>query len=545
MYRKRRRRLMTLGIALVVVLVAVVAAVAASGGGSDDESTPAASSERTLTIAMSGEIETLDSDFSRFQRANEVNYNTQDQFFRYGTKPGDGLDVYDPTKYEASSIESWEESPDGKTVDLTIRPGQKFNHTGNPVTADDFIYWFERSQGTKSGYLFNVNTAGITGWKKTGENSFQLRFKQRSPYFYALFRDQSQAPVDAKEMERHKTAGDPWATKWKAKHEAASGEYYVESHRAGVETVLRANPNYWGPKPYFERIVLKIVPSSADRALLLQRGSVDIARDMSIDEVESLRDAQGVKVVSAPTREQYQLGMNNKRGPFKNVKVRQALSYAVPYTSIVNDVLKGEASEPRSPIARAGQLHDDSAWPYRTDPEQAKRLLAEAGYGDGFGFKLAIESGNPVTEELAILLKDSFKRIGVDMTIEKQSAAVFAERTDQRQHEAWLRSILWYVDDPGYIGQTFYQCGALLNWMDYCNKDVDRLVKRMVSLPIGDRDAKAPLAKEMQRLVARDAPTLILAEPNLLLPMRDDIQGYVQLPDNLLWYSPLKRAAQD
>jgi ABC-type transport system substrate-binding protein len=67
----------------------------------------------------------------------------------------------------------------------------------------------------------------------------------------------------------------------------------------------------------------------------------------------------------------------------------------------------------------------------------------------------------------------------------------------------------------------------------------------MVSLPIDDREEKAPLAEDMQRLVADDAPTLILAEPNLLLPMRDDIAGYVHLPDNLLWYYPLERAAQD
>src|SRR5690606_19414288 len=136
---------------------------------------------------------------------------------------------------------------------------------------------------------------------------------------------------------------DPWATEWKAKNEAASGEYYVERHRPGVETVLRAHPDYWGGKPYFERVVLKVVPSSANRALLLQRGSVHIARDLSIDEIESLRDAPGVKVVSAPTRDQYHLGLNNKKGPFKDPKVRQALSYAVPYEEIVKNVFKDEA----------------------------------------------------------------------------------------------------------------------------------------------------------------------------------------------------------
>jgi peptide/nickel transport system substrate-binding protein len=526
--------------------VVAVVAVAIGGGGDDGDETggqPAAGgAERTLTIAMSGEIETFDSDFSRFQRSNEVNYNVQDQFFRYGTRPGDGYELYDPTKYEGSAVESWRESDEGKTIDLEVRPGTKFNHTGNPVTADDFIYWFDRSQGTKSGYLFNVDTAGITDWEKTGESSVRVRFKQRSPYFYALFRDQSQAPVDSKEMEKHATAADKWATEWKARNEAASGEYFVEKHEPGVQTVLRANPDYWDGKPYFDRVVLKVVPSSADRALLLQRGEVDIARDLSIDEVDSLRDAEGVRVLSIPTRDQYHLGMNNEKGPFKNPEVRRALSYAVPYDEIVRDVLKGEATVPKSPVARAGQFHDGSSWNYRYDIEEAKRLLEEAGYPDGFSFRLAIESGNPTTEELAILLKDRFADAGVTMQIDKQSAAVFAERTDKRQHEAWLRSILWYVDDPGYIGNTFYKCDALLNWMDYCNPEADRLIEQMTSLPIDARAEKEPLAKEFQRIVGADAPTLILAEPNLLLPMRDDIEGYVHLPDNLLWYYPLRRA---
>lgn len=542
MYAQRRRRLTLIGIAGVIVVAAIVVIVAASSSSEDSSGGNAASASHVLRIAIPGDIETLDSDFSHFQLSNEVNYNTQDQFFRYRVRTVDGVETYDPTKIEGSAIESWEEAPDGKSVELKLRPGQKFNHTGNPVTSDDLEYWYKRALGTKSGYLFNVSAAGITGVEKTGPDSVRVTFKRPSPFFFQLFRDQSQAPVDSKEMAKHATDDDPWATKWKATHEAADGEYFVQSSMPGVETVLRANPDYWAGKPYYDQVVLKVTPSAANRALLLQRGAVDIAEGLGIDQLDDLRDAEGVKVLSVPDRNQYHLGFNNKRKPFDDVAVRRALSYAVPYDSIVKDVLRGQAQTPQSPIAREGQGFDGDAWPYSYDLDKARSMLAAAGYPDGFSFTLAIGSDDPAVEEMAIVLKDQFKRIGVELKIDKQTNASFAETLDKRRADAWLRSVLWYIDDPGYVGQTFYQCGGLLNWMDYCDRDVDALTRRLIATPQEDTERRQRLADAMQKRIIDGAPSLILAEPNYQLAMRDDITGYQKLPDDLLWYYPLKQA---
>jgi peptide/nickel transport system substrate-binding protein len=546
MYGKRRTRLLIGGAAALLVVVVVVIVLAVTGGDDGEQATREASAQdRTLRIAIAGDVETLDSDFSRFQRANEVNLNTQGQFFSYGTREGgEGYVLYDPKKILGGSVESWKLSPDRKTIDLNIRRGQKFPKTGNPVTADDFIYWFDRAQGTKSGYLFNVNTAGITKWQKTGRYSVRLTFERPSPFFFFLFRDQSQAPVDSVEMKKQATADDKWSTKWKANHDAANGEYFVERQTEGVEMVLRRNPGYWS-KPFFDRVVLRVSPSAANRALLLQRGTVDIATELSSDDLDSLRNAEGVKVLSIPSRNQYHFGFNTKRKPFTSTKVRQALSYAVPYDEIKNDVLRGRAQIPQSPVARQGQGFDGSGWPYKYDLNRAKQLLGEAGYANGFSFRLGVSSDDPIVEELAILLKDRFRRIGVNMRIDKQSAAVFAERLEKRQSDAWLRSLLWFVDDPGYVGQTFYQCGALLNWMDFCDRRIDRVIKRVVDTPIEEGDERQQAAAEMQRLLSEAAPTLILAEPNFELAMREDIEGYVHLPDHLLLYSALQRGDGD
>jgi len=118
--------------------------------------------ENVLVIAISGDVETLDPPFSRFQRSNEVNYNVYDQFFRYGWyDTGEGYSATDVSVIEGAAVESWAWSDDGLSITLNIRQGVPFPKTGREVTADDFIYWFERAYGTQSGTEWNCLTANI------------------------------------------------------------------------------------------------------------------------------------------------------------------------------------------------------------------------------------------------------------------------------------------------------------------------------------------------------------------------------------------------
>lgn len=522
----------------------VPAATEAPAAAEEPAAEPAETEEKILTIGISGDVETIDADFSHFSTSNEVNYNILDQFFLYGyTDTGEGYSMYDPKQIQGSSIESWELSDDGLEITLHVRPGTKFNQTGNPVTADDFIYYFDRGIETKSGYLWNIKNANIEKWEKIDDSTFKIIFSKPSPFFFYLFRDQSQAPVESAEMKKNATSDDPWSTKWKARNDAGSGEYYVESWTPGVEMVLAANKDYWAGAPFFDKVILKVIPSSADRALLLQQGAIDIAKDLSPNEIDQLREAEGVKILSIPTRDQYEMGLNNTMPPFDNKLVRQALSYAVPYDTIVNDVFKGRALKSQSPVAVKGNGFVPGLWPYSFDLEKAKQLLAEAGYANGFDMKLDITADAPVPEELAILIQSTFKELSINVTIDKQTSAVFAEQLDKKSHQAWITDLLWYVDDAAYTGFAFYTCDNVINWMAYCNPEVDKAIYEAAAIwKPEDQARKDELTKLMQQLIIDDAPTLMLGEVNLELAMREDIIGYVQLPDNMLWYWPLKRA---
>ena len=496
--------------------------------------------ENILIIAIASDIETLDPPFSRFQRSNETNLNIYDQFFRYAAvDTGEGYSIADTSMIEGAAIESWEWTDDNRGIILHIREGVTFPKTGREVTADDFIYWFDRAYGTESGTLFNVETANIESVEKTGDYEITLGFSTPSPWLFYLFRDQSQAPMDAEEAQAHAEDDDEWATRWLSKNDVGSGEYYVESWEPGVEMVLRANPDYWAGPAFFDQVVLQIVPSSADRALLLREGEVDIATDLSTDELDSLREADGVKVLSIPTRNQMIFGFNTTMEPFDNVLVRQALSYAVPYDDIVEGIFGGRALVSAGPIPVRGQFHEPDLWTYSYDPGQARALLEEAGYADGFEFTLDISSGLPTVEQIAVVLQAAFADVGVTMSINPQPAATFAEQLGTLEHHAWMRDLLWYVDDPGYTGVLLFRTEAVVNWMGYTNPELDAVIDEL-AITI-DPDRKAELAAEYQELAIADAPALYITELPFELAMRDDIQGYVQLPDNLLWYYPLYR----
>jgi peptide/nickel transport system substrate-binding protein len=324
-----------------------------------------------------------------------------------------------------------------------------------------------------------------------------------------------------------------------AKNDAGAGPYFIESWTPGVEIVYRRNPYYWDKPPFFDKVVLKIIPNSANRALLLQQGSVDIATELSTEEIDALQGSPNVKILSIPTRNQLTLGLNNDIEPFNDVRVRQALAYAVAYEDIQIGVFKGQALTSEGPVAVLSQYHVDGLWPFEYDLDKAKALLHDAGYPDGFEFTLNIPTGLPIAEKVAVVVKDSFARIGVNMVINKQSDSVFGELLWKGEHPAYIRDIIWYVDDVGYLSAWGYKTGGICNWSNYSNTRVDELTDQLATE--ADMQKRHQMSEELQKIIIDESPILFLGDMNFMLAMRDNIDGYLQLPENYLYYYTLFR----
>lgn len=507
--------------------------------------------DKTLVIAIPGDVETVDPGFGAHQRTNETLKNIYDQFFEYNIEDtGEGYFIADTTDIIGSAIESYEFSDDYLEVKLKVREGMEFVETGNPITAEDIYYKFERAFGLAASEAWVFNTAGVFDMDQVsldGDYELTIEFEQPAPLFLPLLRDQCTGVYDSVAMKENSTDGDPWSTEWLARNYAGSGPYYVESWDRGEQMILAKNQDHWAADedhPYFDKIVLRVVEDSTTRSLMLEEGSIDIAAELSPEELFELEGEPGVSILSIPSTEQFVLGVNFEHEPFDDIKLRQALAYAIPYDSIVDGVFRGEANKGVGPMSSLSAFYEPYGLGdfdfYDTDMDKAAELIEEAGYSpDELSFNLAIQSGWPVAEEIAILVSDSFGQIGVDVSIDKQSASVFAEKMANKEQEAFIRDYGAYVDDPFYVFFLFHETGTIINWTNYSNERVDEIVEETRYMV--DEEQRRELYREAVELAQEEVAYYHLVEQNYMAATRDDIAGFVNEPDYLWRYDRIYR----
>lgn len=541
-----RRALLRVG-AVTVGVMGAVGLWAGFGGNTprtgDAAAATAAKDPRTLVIGVSSDPQTLDPEFGQATRANETLKNIYAQWVRYPPKdPSKDVTTADVSRVVPEAFKSWKVAKNG-TITFTLRAGATFP-SGRSITADDFVYKVHRALGVKFGSVFVFNILGITKAsqvKKLSRTTFQIKLPAPSPILGPMMRDQDAGIVDSGLVKQNSTKADPWGTKWLARTGgAASGAYVIAQYVPGTSMTLKANPNYWGPKPYFTTVVLQVIPSSQNRVLLLRKGSIDIAEDLSVEDAVRLKGQAGVKVVSFPTVAQNMLGFVADKKPFNDVRVRQAIAYAIPYQQLVAGPLRGQAKVAKGVWPQNSIWFQNAPWPYKLDKAKAKALLAQAGYSGGLTFTVEISDGDADAQALAIPLKTALADVGVTMNIAKLSAAQFQKNRSERSMQAWIGSNLGsYVDDPFYHSFLWLGTNSVINWFKYSNAFVDASQKKFAKvMTVKQRRA---LARQVQVQLNKDVPFLSLGEPNYLLPVRQDITGIVYEPDGLVTYRYLKR----
>ena len=509
----------------------------------------AQANKRTLRIAVADDVATMDPTFGQSGATNLFLKNTYLQPIQYAIPAGSYESINaDTTNFEGNSVGSWEVTNNGRNVLLTIRKGMTFPTTGNPVTADDFWWTLERALGTKAGPAWvwgNIGIKSMDQVKRVDEWTIELVNTRPSAIQFPLMRDQTLGLLDSKEVKSHASDDDHWALKWMSRNYAGNGAYVLDTWEPGTRIVLKANPSFFADQPYFNRVEFLVIPESSNRLAMLSTGDVDIAFALSAAELSRAEKARGVKVLSIPDRQKLNVGLNVRKGAkFDNVKLRQALAYAVPYDDIVYGVLKDRAAKSAGPMSvnsRFFGLYNLADMPsYYTDLDKAKELLKESGHGSGFSFELITAKGVPHVEQSAASLKSSFAKIGVDMTITPVSQAKMAEKNGQGTYDAFMRDWLTdYVDDPYYHFFLWWGTGVVINWTGYSNTQVDKWYQSTASI-VDDNQRRTPYRNAIRQLI-KDSAMLWLADGDYTLAVRKDIGGITLHPDTLLYLRPLKR----
>jgi peptide/nickel transport system substrate-binding protein len=457
--------------------------------------------------------------------------------------------------------ESWEESADKKTWTYKIRAGLKWSD-GQPLTAKDAAYTFNRIlNGEYEQTNFGSYTANITKAEATDDTTLVLTVAQPSPIMERLavyiLPEHIWKDIDEKEVQSYKNEGT------EAEPTVGGGPFVMVERQVGQFIRLKANDNYYGGRPAVDEVVFRIYGNADALGQALKKGEIDFADSMEANVWESLEGAPGITKVSATYSGFNELAFNTGAALddgtpigdgsplLKDVKLRQAIGWAIDRQALVDRVLGGSGT-PGSTIVPPiySTLHLDPANPVSYDPEKAKQLLDAAGYtagddgirqdaqGTKLSFRLFARSDSDNSVKSVEFIKGYLAAVGIETEVKAVSSDALTEIIGQGNFDMFEWG--WVVEpDPNYQLSTFtcanrsYKDGdsILANLSDsfYCNEEYDALFEQQ-SLET-DAAKRADLVKQMQQKLYDDAPYVVTYYYDNLEAYRSDrFTGFVPQP---------------
>jgi peptide/nickel transport system substrate-binding protein len=383
---------------------------------------------------------------------NEILQNTCDSLADF--------DPADERKVVPLFAESWTVSPDRKTITFKIHKGAKFP-SSNIATAQDVAWSMQRVVKLGFGNATTLTEYGFT--KDNVEQSIVaaddatlvLTFDKAYPTALALqaiAANRIATVMDMKTLMANQQNGD-LGNKYLATHTECIGPYRLAQWNAGESVLLQANDNYWGAKPALKRVLIKHVTESSTQRLLIGQGDIDVARDLTPEDLKDFESSKDVSISKVLKPQLYFWTFNVTEGPFANEKVRLAMRYLIDYEGLGKTVMTN-LGVPRASfvqIGAVGALDEKEGEPFKLDLDKAKALLSEAGYPDGFSAKLifgTLQHSAPIAQSV----QQNAAKVGVKLTLERMSNAQLFAKVRGREYQSAMQA--WQTTVPDAHGNA-------------------------------------------------------------------------------------------
>lgn len=506
---------------LIAILLVISACSQSSTTGDTDSSqkdlSSSSSKNEQLIISIPAEAGTLDPGVSMDNSAWKITYPAYERLVAYeGNK----------TTVIPSLAKDWEISEDGKIYTFMLEEGHKFAD-GSEVNADAVKFSFERTLSIAKGPsgLYEI----ITDIRVIDPYTVEFELSNRFPPFLSTLAANYGSIINPKVIE-HEKDGD-LGQNHLASHTMGSGTYQLEEYKKGQYYKLAMNPHA-ATEPEIKNVYFQISSDVSSTRLKLEKGEIDIAEGIPTDQIKELDSSDGVKVVKNPSLLVDYVYINIAKGneALQNKEVRQAISYAVNYQSIIDQIMQGFGTQFRGPVPEGLWGHDPNAFMYSYDKEKAKKLLDESGYQD-IELSLLYSDNKPYWEQLALVLQSNLGEIGIDVKLNKVAYATMREMLDTGEFDLSLG--VWSPDygDP-YMFMNYWfdsnNWGLAGNRSFYKNEKVDELIRKAAA--ISDQKEREALYKQAQEIIIEDAVYVYLAQKQFLLPMRENIKGFIYNP---------------
>jgi peptide/nickel transport system substrate-binding protein len=448
----------------------------------------------------------------------------------------DTLTRYDSAAQEVKPrlAESWTSANKGKRWTFKLRSGVKFQ-TGRPMTSADVKKSIERTIALGEGAHYIWDSVKTITTPDDTTVVFDLKYPAAldliaSAAYAAYVYDTT--PAKGKKL--HKWFEDG--------HAAGTGPYKLDEYKAGQEVEVRLSrfEDYWGgwEGEHYGNVVFRVGATAATNAQLLRSGEVSWVNQMGPQLWEAMSKAEGVTTTNNPSFQNLLAMLNTKSGPLADVRLRQALSYAMDYEGFAA-ALKGSLSVASGILPPSVWGHSDDLSAYAHDPEKAKQLLGEAGYGPGkkaLKLKMTYTAGDAMEQTVASLMKSQLAQLNVTLDVQPlqwptQWAKGKSEDVAKRQ-DVFL--FYWWPDyaDPGSWFTTAFKTEdpPFFNVSYYSNPTMDGQMEEAQRLAATDRQRAIDLYREMQQKLYEDAPMITLGDVQYQRALRKSVGNYVDDP---------------
>jgi peptide/nickel transport system substrate-binding protein len=463
----------------------------------------------------------------------EVSWNCYDRLISHEMKTGpNGQPYYDKNKFKPELAEDM--NIGNMSVTFKLKKKATFQD-GAPVTAKDVKWSLDRAVSVGGFPTFQMGAGSLTKPEQfvvVDDNTFRVDFARKDRLTVPDLAVIVPCIVNSELVKKHATEKDPWGMEFTKQNTAGSGAYRVASWVAGTEVVLERNDAWMGgPLPKTKKIIWRMVPSAGNRRALLERGDADISYDLPNKDFVELKQDGKLAIVSTPYSNGIQyIGMNVKSPPFDNLKVRQAVAYAIPYQKIMDAVLFGLAKPMYGATADAPT---QVAWPqphkYNTDIAKAKALMAEAGFPNGFDTTLSFDLGFAgVNEPLCVLTQESLAQIGIRTTINKVPGANWRTELNKKTLPLYTNVFSGWLDYPEYFYIWCYHGkNSIFNTMSYQSRTMDGFIDGAVTAAAtGDKATYDTDVKGFVDTAYADMPRVPLYQPYVNVAMQKNVSGY-------------------
>jgi peptide/nickel transport system substrate-binding protein len=488
-----------------------------------------------MTFALGGSATNL----SYWQSYDTVTNNLTAQIW-------DSLLEYSEPEMELQPAlaESWE-ATDDTTYVYELREGVTF-HDGSEMTADDVIASANLTLRDEAKSPLAWMFGAVDNFEKVDEYTVQVNMAEPDASFKYVPATTAWSVAPKSQIEEKGTdlAQDP----------VGAGPFQLEEWQSGNYIRISRHDDYWdGDLPYLDEATFRIVPNGTSRITGMQNGEFGGTNDIPIDQLSVLDQIDNVELYTATSFQTSHLAFNCMEGPFSNVDVRRAVSYAVDTEAITESTVGEYGSHAISmlPEGMMGHVTPDDleydGFPY--DPEKARTMLDEAGLTGSPRFSTTLMTPqDTVRQKPAVAIQQYLSEVGIDVSVNKVSYSTYVDTIwgeEDFSARPDMQMTLWASDfpSPDAIIRPLFDSEQLPpsnNWFGYQNEEVDQLLQQFKTTL--DTEQRAQYAKQANRMVVDEAPGIWVFHPDTTKAFNTKFEGYSgQIPAFVTYFSTFLR----